>query len=100
MLVQFLTDHELTSHGLSAKIHRVPINTICKDWLNIPSGYLTSQDHPTTYCSWVITAPIGSTISIQFHIFEVKINFSFHYCLTFKIIIMHFQDRGSIFNGL
>ena len=75
MLVQFVTDHELTSHGLSAKIHHAPINAICKDWLNITSGYLTSQVHPTTYCSWVITTFIGSTISIQFHIFEVKSSF-------------------------
>ena len=72
MLVQFLTDHKDTSDGFSAKIHYTPINPICKDWLNINSGYLTSPDHPTQNCSWVITLSMSSTISIQFHTFEVK----------------------------
>ena len=71
MLVQFVTDHEWTWYGFSAKIHYTPINPICKDWLNITSGFLTSPDHPTMDCSWVITAFMGSTISIQFHTFEV-----------------------------
>ena len=76
MLVQFVTDHKLTSHGLSARIHYVPIQTICKDWLNVLSGFLDFQDPLTTSnCSWVITASIGSTLSIQFHVFEVKVNF-------------------------
>ena len=72
MLVQFVTDHEYTKPGFSAKIHYTPINLICKDWLNITSGFLTSPDHPTMDCSWVITAPMGNTISFQFHTFEVK----------------------------
>ena len=71
MLVQFVTDHEYTAWGFSAKIHYTPINPICKDWLNINSGFLSSPDHPTMDCSWVITASMGSTISIQFHVFEV-----------------------------
>ena len=72
MLVQFVTDHQLTESGFSAKIHYTPINPICDDWLNINSGFLTSPNHPTIDCSWVITASMGSTISIQFHTFEVK----------------------------
>ena len=72
MLVQFVTDHESVRHGFSAKIHYTPINPICKDWLNINSGYLTSPEYPTQDCSWVITVSISSTISIQFHTFEVK----------------------------
>ena len=72
MLVQFMTDHAYTFHGFSAKIHQTGINPICKDWLNITTRFLTSTDHPTMDCSWVITASIGSTISIQFEIFEVK----------------------------
>ena len=72
MLVQFVTDHEYTWYGFSAKFHYTPINSICKDWLNITSGYLTSPDYTTLDCSWVITASMGSTISIQFHTFEVK----------------------------
>ena len=72
MLVQFVTDHTGSFDGFSAKIHYIPINSICKDWLNITSGFLTSPDHQTINCSWVITASMGSTISIQFHTFEAK----------------------------
>ena len=72
MLVQFVTDHEWPSYGFSAKIHHTPINPICKDWLNLTTGFLNSPDHPTMDCSWVITASMGSTISIQFHTFEVR----------------------------
>ena len=72
MLVQFVTDHKYAYHGFSAKFHYTPINPICKDWLNINSSFLTSPNHPTMDCSWVITASMGSTIFIQFHTFEVK----------------------------
>ena len=72
MLVQFVTDHEFTDLGFSAKIHYTPINPICNDWLNINFGYLNSSEYPTQNCSWVITALMHSTISIQFHTFEVK----------------------------
>ena len=72
MLVQFVTDSEDTWRGFSAKIHHTPINSICRDWLNITSGYLATPEFTTLNCSWVITATMGSTISIQFHVFEVK----------------------------
>ena len=72
MLVHFVTDNFDTFNGFSAKIFKIPIKPICKDWLNITSGFLTSQDHQTMNCSWVITASVGSTILIQFHLFEVK----------------------------
>ena len=67
-----MTDPALTWFGFSAKIHYTPINPICKDWLNITSGYLSSSEYPTQDCSWVITVSMSSTISIQFHTFEVK----------------------------
>ena len=72
MLVQFVTDHEGTWFGFSAKIHYTQINPLCKDWLNITSGYLTSPNYTTLDCYWVITVSMSSTISIQFHTFEVK----------------------------
>ena len=72
MLVQFVTDHENMWEGFSAKIHYTPINPICNDWLNITSRILTSPEYPTMDCSWVISASMGSTISIYFHTFEVK----------------------------
>ena len=72
MLVQFVTDNDYSYFGFSAKIYYTLINPICKDWLNITSGFLTSPSYPTIDCSWVITASMGSTISILFHIFEVK----------------------------
>ena len=72
MLVQFVTDHDWTSSGFSAKIHYTRINPICKDWLSINSKNLNSSEYPTQDCSWVITASMGSTISINFDTFEVK----------------------------
>ena len=72
MLVQFVTDHESPGHGFSAKIHYTSINKICKEWLNITSGYLNSPEYPAQDCSWVITASMSSTISIHFHTFEVR----------------------------
>ena len=72
MLVHFVTDHKWTLDGFSVKIHYIPINPICMDWLNINSGFLTSPNYPLMNCSWVITESMGSTISIQFHTFEVE----------------------------
>ena len=72
LFVQFVTDHEWTYLGFSAKIHYIPINSICKDWLNIDSGYLNSPEYPTIDCTWMITVTMSSTISIQFQTFEVK----------------------------
>ena len=72
MLVQFITDDKLSYYGFSAKFHHTLVNTICQNWLNITSGFITSKDYLTIKCSWVITAPMGSTISIQFHVFKVK----------------------------
>ena len=72
MLVQFVTDYQGRGNGFSTKIHYQPIKTICKNWLNINSGFLTSPNYPTINCSWVITESMGSTISIQFHAFEVE----------------------------
>ena len=72
MLVKFVTDHEWTWYGFSAKIHYTPINAFCKDWLNITSAFLTSPNYPTIECNWLITVSMSSTISIQFDTFEVK----------------------------
>ena len=72
MLVQFLTDQKGRDYGFKAQIHYTQINPMCKEWLNITFGFLTSPNHPTMNCSWVITAIMGSTILIQFHFFEVK----------------------------
>ena len=72
MLVNFVTDHEVIRYGFSAKIHYMPINPICKNWLNTATRFLTSPNYPALNCSWVITASIGSTISIQFQAVEVK----------------------------
>ena len=98
MLAQFVTDHEWTDNGFSAKIHYTPINPTCKDWLNINSGYLTSPEYPTLDCSWVITASMGSTISISFHIFEVKslINilfFNYFYRTIYMFFLILFSTR-------
>ena len=41
MLVEFVTDQELTNQGFHAKFHYVPINPDCKSWLG--SQYLISE---------------------------------------------------------
>ena len=65
MVVQFVTDNE-------GMLWILVENPICKDWLNITSGYLRSPDYPKNNCSWVISESMGTTISIQFQTFEVK----------------------------
>ena len=74
MLVQFVTDQRIfeMEGGFSTKFHYTPINPTCKDWLNIDSGHLNSPTYPTMDCNWVLTASMGSTISIHFHTFEVE----------------------------
>ena len=71
MLVHFVTDQEGTAQGFRAKFHYLPIEANCQAWLNMNSQYLMSPDYPTIDCSWVISASMGSTISIQFETFEV-----------------------------
>ena len=103
MFVQFVTDHEGTWYGFSAKFHYTPIDPICKDWLNITSGFLKSPDYPTIDCNWVITASLGSTISIQFQALEVKkiiklaylLN-SFHFVKILFLLTL-FADRKCLF---
>ena len=70
MLVQFLTDGERTLSGFNASFYFNPINKNCTDWLT--PDKLISPNYPKINCSWVITAPIGSTIYIEFESFEVK----------------------------
>ena len=73
MLVQFLTDDEYVQRGFIAYVHYMLIEPNCANWLNMTTQLLKSPDYPTIDCSWVITASkSSSTISIQFHTFEVK----------------------------
>lgn len=78
MLVEFVTDQELTNQGFYAKFHYVPINPNCEDWLDMNSQNqsLSSPDYPTIDCNWVISASMGSTITIQFQSFEVYFQMS------------------------
>ena len=71
MLVQFVT-HDLTGLGFLVKIHHIPVNPTCKDWFNIDTKILTSPEHQTINCNWMITAYIGSRIWIHFDNYEVK----------------------------
>lgn len=73
MLVQFSTNEEKTYAGFSGSFHYFPIDTNCKDWLNIISRKFKSPDYPSINCSWVISAPTwDSTIIIKFQLFEVE----------------------------
>ena len=75
MLVEFVTDQELTNQGFHAKFHYVQINPDCNSWLG--SQYLISPDYPIIDCNWVISAPMGSTITIEFSSIEVYFQMSF-----------------------
>ena len=77
MLVEIVTDQVLTNQGFHAKFHFVPINPNCEDWLDMNSQSLSSPDYPTIDCNWVISASMGSTITIQFQSFEVYFQMSF-----------------------
>ena len=69
MTIQFITGSE--DRGFRTYFHRIPINPICSEWLNSTSLILASPEYPNRNCTWIITASIGSTMSINFQIFEV-----------------------------
>ena len=71
MTIQFITDDLAVQTGFRAYFHRIPIDPICSEWLNPTSLILVSPEYPNRNCTWIITASIGSTMSINFQIFEV-----------------------------
>ena len=74
MTIQFITDDQAVKQGFKTYIHRMPVDQNCVDWLNTISLILASPEYPNMNCTWIITASIGSTKSIKFQIFEVKIS--------------------------
>ena len=74
MTIQFITDDVAVHTGFKAYFDRIPIHLNCFDWLNTTSLILASSEYPNMDCTWIITFSIGSTISINFTIFEVKMS--------------------------
>ena len=74
MTIQFITDDVAADQGFRTYFNRIPIDHICSEWLNTTSLILASPEYPKTDCTWIITASIGSTMSINFQKFEVKIS--------------------------
>ena len=73
MSVQFQSDDMLVWYGFGAYFNQMPIsNANCADWLNMNTLTLTTPDYPTINCKWIITTSMESTISINFHGFEVR----------------------------
>ena len=72
MTIQFITDDYKVKEGFRAYFNRIPIDPKCAEWLNTTALILTSPDYPTIDCIWIITASIGSTMSINFQMVEVK----------------------------
>ena len=72
MTIQFTTDDYSVHKGFRAYFNRIPIDPKCVEWLNTTALILASPDYPTIACIWIITASIGSTMSIKFQMFEVK----------------------------
>ena len=77
MTIQFITDDELAQRGFRIYFHRIPIDLYCSEWINKTSLILASPEYPKMDCTWIITASIGSTISMNFQIFEVKVTRNF-----------------------
>ena len=74
MTIQFITDDIEVKQGFKAYFNRISIDPNCSQWLNTTSLILASPEYPKMDCTWIITASIGSTMSIKFQIFEVKIS--------------------------
>ena len=74
MATQFITDDHAVQRGFRTYFHRIPIDPICSEWLNPTSLILASPEYPNMDCTWIITAPIGTTMSINFQNFKVKIS--------------------------
>ena len=72
MTIQFITNAYEVQTGFRAYFNVIPIDTKCAEWLNTTALILASPDYPTNDCIWIITASMGSTMSIKFQIFEVK----------------------------
>ena len=68
MLIHFSTDEYAAEEGFEARIHHIPSNADCADFLHEMELILTQ----VIDCNWIITAPsVTSTITIQFQFFEV-----------------------------
>ena len=69
----------LTAGGNSKIISLIIIDDACEYWMDMEKMTLTSPDYPKWYkangvgCEWVIAAPKGSIISIEFISFEVVV---------------------------
>ena len=74
MTIQFITNDYSVQRGFRTYFNRIPIDSNCSKWLNTTSLFLASPEYPKTDCTWIITASIGSTMSINFQKFEVKIS--------------------------
>ena len=81
MLVQYVTQGSV-GHGFLIKIHHISINPTCKDWFNIDNKILTSPEHQSINCSWVITASIASRILIHFESDMINVSTYLLICIT------------------
>ena len=77
MTIQFITDDFEGKQGFKAYFNRISIDPNCSQWLNTTSLILASPEYPNMNCIWIMTASIGSNMSINFQIFEVKISSNF-----------------------
>ena len=69
----------LTAGGNSKIISLMIVDDACEYWMDMEKMTLTSPDYPNWYkangvgCEWVIAAPKGSIITIEFIYFEVVV---------------------------
>ena len=76
MYIELMT---LIAGGNSKIISLMIVDDACEYWMDMEKMTLTSPDYPKWYkangvgCEWVIAAPKGSIINIEFIYFEVVV---------------------------
>ena len=66
----------------------------CQYWMDLENQKLSSPYYPQNYladgigCEWVITAPEGNIISLEFHHFDVSENLNSKQKLSLSAMIL------------
>lgn len=77
MSVVFRTDSSIASDGFTASYAAVNTSTLCGTTLTGNTGVLTSPNYPSNYpnnqdCDWIISAPEGQQIMLNFTDFSLE----------------------------
>merc|ERR1712223_2203293 len=87
IFVNFETISKVPSRGFKASIHEN--GDSCQYWMDLENQRLSSPYYPQAYfndyigCEWLITAPEGHVISLEFDHFDVSKNIISKYLKMF-----------------